>query len=294
MNDYRQMIHAAVQRHNGSPQMEAYLTSIMRVESAGRANAANPNSSARGLFQFINSTWDAYGNGRDIWDPQAQCDAVVRLAQDNARALRGALGREPTAGEYYLAHFAGAGGAKGVLNADDDTPISGILGGAAMRANADIRHGGKRFGEFTARDLRGWAESKMGADIGGAEEYNYRRRHGGTSAEQDAAESERRIRQLVNFGYDEKQARALASDEILGAIFIAILENIFDAASTVPNNRGIDQNRAAVPAASVTDPVAAAIANARPTTPVTMSDALPTGSAPLTPPVAAGIAAQRA
>ena len=110
-----------------------YLARTAQIESNFNPNAKNPNSSATGLFQFINSTARQYGldNPRD---PVASTAAAARLAADNRDFLARRLGREPTAGELYLAHQQGAGGAARLL-ANPDAPASAVVGDAAARLN---------------------------------------------------------------------------------------------------------------------------------------------------------------
>lgn len=93
---------------------EGYLSRTAQIESGMNPGAQNPNSSAGGLFQFIDSTASAYGL-QDRFDPAQATDAAARLAKDNAASLRKVLGREPTAAELYLAHQQGGGGAAKLL-----------------------------------------------------------------------------------------------------------------------------------------------------------------------------------
>lgn len=99
-----------------SPAMkrDIYLKRLAEVESNNDPNAQNPRSSAKGLFQFIDSTAAQYGL-TNPFDPAAARDAANRLTDDNAAALQKALGREPTFGEMYLAHQQGAAGAAKIL-----------------------------------------------------------------------------------------------------------------------------------------------------------------------------------
>jgi hypothetical protein len=110
-----------------------YLARTAQIESNFNPAAKNPNSSATGLFQFINSTARQYGLS-DPRDPVASTAAAARLAADNRDFLARRLGREPTAGELYLAHQQGAGGAAKLL-ANPDAPAESIVGGAAARLN---------------------------------------------------------------------------------------------------------------------------------------------------------------
>jgi len=107
----RTAIDAAASRYGVDP---TALSVIAQLESGGNPAAQNPNSSAGGLFQFIDSTAQQYGL-TDKFDPYASADAGARLARDNAASLRRAIGREPTVGELYLAHQQGAGGASKLL-----------------------------------------------------------------------------------------------------------------------------------------------------------------------------------
>jgi hypothetical protein len=110
-----------------------YLTRTAALESRGDTNAANPNSSARGPFQFLKSTAAQYGLN-DPSDPRASADAAARLAMDNRSALAKALKRDPSNAELYLAHQQGATGAAKLL-ANPDAPVETVIGPEAARLN---------------------------------------------------------------------------------------------------------------------------------------------------------------
>lgn len=202
-------IDQAVRQGGGSSAMANFLKHIAHAESGGNAHARNPNSSAKGIFQFIDSTWQASGGG-DVWDVATQARNVVRLTQANERTLRSVLRREPTAGEYYLAHFAGPGGAAAVLEASAGTHLRDIpIMRAAMRSNPHIRN-------FTAGQLRAWAAGKMGEEIslsGGGE----------LSAEE---ESRRRFLR-ENTPLAEGQ---IGSMDVMGQLFVALFMGIMSKA----------------------------------------------------------------
>ncbi|MGA0595601.1 hypothetical protein [Enterovirga sp. CN4-39] len=162
----------------GAPQSAtaSLVDRIVGVESAGDPNAKNPNSSATGAGQFIASTWigmvrkyrpEIAGTmGRDDIlalrnDPALSREMVARYAEENAATLK-AAGIEPTPGRIYLAHFLGPEGAKAVLSAGADTPISDLVGADAVSANRSILAG------KTAAQVQAWADQKMGASGGGA------------------------------------------------------------------------------------------------------------------------------
>ena len=53
------------------------LSNIMRCESGGNPNAINSSSGASGLFQFLGSSWAAWGQG-SVFDPARNIEAAVR------------------------------------------------------------------------------------------------------------------------------------------------------------------------------------------------------------------------
>jgi hypothetical protein len=132
------------------------MLKIAEIESSFDPNAKNPNSSAGGLFQFINTTASDYGLS-NRYDPAQAADAAARLAKNNAAHLRHALGREPTVAELYLAHQQGAGGAAKLL-ANPNTAAAAIVGAEAVRLN------GGREG-MTAGEFAGLWLKKAGGDL---------------------------------------------------------------------------------------------------------------------------------
>jgi hypothetical protein len=151
-----------------------YLLSTAKMESNFNPKAGASTSSAHGLFQFIDQTWlgtvkeagaqlgysqyaDAitksssgnYSVGnpaartaimklRD--DPAASSAMAAVLTQSNSFKLTGKIGRRPTDGELYMAHFMGVGGAaKLISNAEDNPQASGArLFPNAAAANRSI------------------------------------------------------------------------------------------------------------------------------------------------------------
>ena len=144
------------------------IDSIIGVESGGNPNATNPNSSASGLGQFIDSTWlstirtarpDLAGKSDAELlalktDPQLSREMTEAYANQN-QAILSKAGVPVTPGSTYLAHFAGPGGAVKVLQADPNAPIESVLGAAAVQANPFLRG-------MTVQGLQAWADKKMG------------------------------------------------------------------------------------------------------------------------------------
>src|SRR4051812_10219511 len=151
-----------------------YLLATAKMESNFDPAARASTSSARGLFQFIDQTWLGtvkeagsqlgYGNYADAItksssgsysvsdpaarrailklrdDPAASSAMAGVLTQSNSFKLTGKIGRRPTDGELYMAHFMGVGGAaKLIANAEDNPRVSGArLFPNAAAANRSI------------------------------------------------------------------------------------------------------------------------------------------------------------
>jgi len=158
-----------------------YLLATAKMVSNFNPTASASSSSARGLFQFIDQTWlgtvkeagaqlgygkyadaitksssgnysvsdpaarTAIMNLRD--DPAAASSMAAVLTQSNSFKLTGKIGRRPTDGELYMAHFMGVGGAaKLITNAEDNPQASGArLFPNAAAANRSIffEHSGR-------------------------------------------------------------------------------------------------------------------------------------------------------
>jgi Transglycosylase SLT domain len=151
-----------------------YLLATAKMESNFNPTASASTSSARGLYQFIDQTWLGtvkeagtqlgYGKYADAItksssgsysvsdpvarnaimklrdDPAAASSMAAVLTQSNSFKLTGMIGRRPTDGELYMAHFMGvSGAAKLISNAEDNPNASGArLFPNAAAANRSI------------------------------------------------------------------------------------------------------------------------------------------------------------
>lgn len=156
---------------------ETALSRIIGRESAYNPYAANPKSSARGLGQHIDSTWEAItksAGGRygitpqtSRFDPRASVLMTAELMKQNAASLRAALGRAPSDGEVYAAHFLGAAGAAKFLRAADANPNSAAADLFPEQASANRgvffdKSGGKRSVLQVLSDLSGTSGDPTG------------------------------------------------------------------------------------------------------------------------------------
>ncbi|HLZ02677.1 MAG TPA: transglycosylase SLT domain-containing protein [Bradyrhizobium sp.] len=151
-----------------------YLLATAKMESDFNPSAGASTSSAHGLYQFIEQTWLAtvkeagaqvgygqYANAitktasgdyvvvdpvarRDIMklrdDPAVSAAMAGVLTQSNSFQLTGRIGRRPTDGELYMAHFMGVGGAARLINCavDDPQASAARMFPAAAAANRSI------------------------------------------------------------------------------------------------------------------------------------------------------------
>lgn len=147
-----------------------YLMDKAKQESSFDAAAKAGTSSARGLYQFIESTWlnavrnygSQFGLGqyankisadgtvsdktlrakilklRD--DPAMAANMAAAMTRDNARYLEKSLGGKMGETDLYLAHFLGTNGAEKFLRAKTETPnaMAADLFPAAAKANKNV------------------------------------------------------------------------------------------------------------------------------------------------------------
>ncbi len=226
------------------------------VRTAQRESSLNPlararTSSATGLFQFIDQTWLAtlktagpkHGYGMyaaqivqrkdgsfHVPDPQsrqqvmglrynADANALMgaEFASRNAAYLGGRIGRAPTEGELYVAHFLGAGGAAELIQAAQSRPTASAaaLFPSAARANPSIFYAngqplsvGQVYSRLTAK---GGNPVELPAESGATGFV----RSPDIQARYDRLEEDRRIMRLA-FG-DENPAGSLVSTQLLSA-----------------------------------------------------------------------------
>ncbi|HEY1753670.1 MAG TPA: transglycosylase SLT domain-containing protein [Caulobacteraceae bacterium] len=177
----RGVVEAAIQRASAATGVDfSFLMGTAKRESGYNPSAHARTSSAAGLFQFTDQTWLAtlkqhgakYGYARyagliqqggggryyvpgaearstvmDLrLDPHASALMAGELAADHAAYLRGRVGREPTAGELYVAHVLGPQGSARLIDAVRTSPganAAALFPQAAGANRAIFYHGGR-------------------------------------------------------------------------------------------------------------------------------------------------------
>ncbi|HWA61871.1 MAG TPA: transglycosylase SLT domain-containing protein [Caulobacteraceae bacterium] len=164
----RSVVEAAIQSASNATGVDfTFLLGTARRESGYNPTAKAPTSSAAGLFQFTDQTWLAtlkkfgarhgYARYAELitqgadgrfhpvsaearqavmnlrLDAKASALMAGELTADHASYLRGRVGRNPTAGELYVAHFLGPAGSARLIEAARSNPT---LNAAAMFPDA--------------------------------------------------------------------------------------------------------------------------------------------------------------
>ena len=152
--------------------IDDYLHRLMMAESAGKAHAKNPRSSALGPYQFINSTFievvdrhfsdEVEGmSQRQILalrtDMEFARRAAIAFNDDNAKFLE-QRGVEPTFAHLRLSHLLGPSAAVKVLRAKSSTRLTALLPSAVIRANPFMRR-------MTVAMLVRWSEREVGVGV---------------------------------------------------------------------------------------------------------------------------------
>ena len=177
----REAVSSAIERASKATGVDfGFLLRTAKRESGYNAGAKAQSSSAAGLFQFVDQTWlgtlkkhgSNYGYARyaDLLqqnadgrsevkgaearktvmelrlDPRAASLMAGELTSDHASYLRGRMGREPTGGELYAAHFLGPKGSAQLIEAYQSKPrasAAGLFPDAAGANPAIFYHQGR-------------------------------------------------------------------------------------------------------------------------------------------------------
>ena len=156
-------------RFAGNVISETLVDKIVGVESGGRNDAKNPNSSALGQGQFTRPTWlGMVRKHKPEWSegltaaqilekrkvPEASRWAIKAYAAENAPKLYRA-GVAVDEASLYLAHMFDGPVAVKIYKANPNAPVQDIVGVAAFKANRKLLAGKK------VKELIAWAQIKM-------------------------------------------------------------------------------------------------------------------------------------
>jgi hypothetical protein len=157
VNPIKGVVESAIQRASQATGVDfTFLLGTAKRESGYNPHAKSNSSSAAGLFQFVEQTWlstlkqhgakygyarysDLIQKGSDgryhveggearraVMDLRMDAHAASlmagELASDHASYLRGRVGRDPTSGELYAAHFLGPAGSAKLIEAYRSNP----------------------------------------------------------------------------------------------------------------------------------------------------------------------------
>jgi hypothetical protein len=213
----RGAVEQAIQRASDATGVDfGFLMGAAKRESGYNPAAHASTSSAGGLFQFVDQTWLStlkrhgakYGYARyaeliekgsdgryHVSSPDAR-KAVMELkldahasslmagelASDHAAYLRGRVGRDPTAGELYAAHFLGPQGSARLIEANRASPgasAASLFPDAASSNRSIFYHDGRAatVSEVYANLTKGGSQAmKPEADGAGFIQYASARR----------------------------------------------------------------------------------------------------------------------
>lgn len=127
-----------------------FLQKVAHLESIENPNAQAKGSTAKGLYQFLDSTWKelvpklkALGLSTSRLNPMSSVHAAGMYFTQNRSRLEKSLGREVSGHELYMAHNLGVGGARKLLSADPNTPLHKVLPIKTMENNPKYFRGSR-------------------------------------------------------------------------------------------------------------------------------------------------------
>ena len=143
---------------------------IAHLESGGNfsASAQNPDSSANGILQVINSSWKRLGGGnRNDIGEQIRV-GLLHIKEANSYIAK-KIGREPVAYEQYLGHLLGPGGAVKVLQADPNAKLIDIVRKFDSKNANDIVNNNNMTGLTVGQAISKWEQkwNSVSARYGG-------------------------------------------------------------------------------------------------------------------------------
>lgn len=123
--------------------------------------AANGSTSANGVWQVTNGTWndtvarnDLGYTSADRSDPEAQAVVANRVIRQYAAATQNAIGRPATTSDTYASYVYGPSIGPRIITASDETPMRNIVPEQSLRNNG--------MANFTAGQFRSYSQNALG------------------------------------------------------------------------------------------------------------------------------------
>lgn len=135
--------------------LQNYYQRVGGIESGNKDDAANPNSQARGRYQFMPKTARDLGyKPEDRFDPVKSQEMMEKLTLKHVDAFRNEFGRDPSESELYMMHQQGQGKALKLIGGKDDDKLAvDVLGRKEV-----IDNGGKA--TMTMKEYRDYWENR--------------------------------------------------------------------------------------------------------------------------------------
>ncbi len=168
LSENQKKLYALTQKYGEDP---AKWLALYQIESRSGKDLINERSGASGHFQIMPQYFRDYGvNRAGAMDLETSFHATRRHHARGSAKLQQRLGRELTAGEYYLGHQQGWGGATALLSNPDKNVVDALATIMSRgRAQASVtQNGGKS--SMTARQFAEmWMQkaNKLQADFAG-------------------------------------------------------------------------------------------------------------------------------
>jgi hypothetical protein len=162
-----------IEKAKGLP--EGTLDAFAEIESGSGRNLRAKSSSAKGPFQFVDSTAKRF-NLKDPMDPIASAIATAEYAAQNRELFKQQFGREPTGRDLYLMHQQGEGGGPKLLRNPNAKAVDVVGLQAVLNNGGNINMSAGQFAEIIQRKYdnadtmwrgkRGTAPATQTADAG--------------------------------------------------------------------------------------------------------------------------------
>lgn len=115
------------------------LAAFGQIESHFQ-NTGNSSSSAKGVWQITNGTWNEYASklglsSADRNDPTAQAKVASAIISSYASSVSKSTGKAATSAQVYAAYMFGPSAGSKIATATSSTPLSSLVSSSSLAAN---------------------------------------------------------------------------------------------------------------------------------------------------------------